>query len=236
LVFDENCLSGCQQLGPVFGEVPAARALIIVDVSGFAQPLRERDVDPSPFVQFRSWFEQAAEAGLRAPEAATLATATADGVPSARIVLVKVHDESGFVFYSNYESRKGRELAANPRAALLFHWDPVGHQVRVEGPVEQTGPGESAAYVRSRPRASQLSALASPQSEVIESRELLEQHLSELASKYAGAELPVPEGWGGFRLLPHIFEFWQHREDRLHDRLRYSVQGDGTWRLDRLAP
>jgi pyridoxamine 5'-phosphate oxidase len=205
-------------------------------VPEFAQPLREQDVDPSPFVQFRRWFEQAADAGLRAPEAATLATATADGVPSARIVLVKAHDESGFVFYSNYSSRKGRELAANPHAALVFYWDSVGHQVRVEGRVQRTSPGESAAYVRSRPRASQLSALASPQSEVVDSRELLEQQVSELASEYETAELPVPEGWGGFRLLPHVFEFWQHREDRLHDRLRYTAQADGIWRLERLAP
>lgn len=205
-------------------------------MSKFAQPLREKDVDPSPFVQFRRWFEQAADAGLRSPEAATLATATTDGVPSARIVLVKVHDESGFVFYSNYESRKGRELAANPRAALVFHWDIVGHQVRVEGRVERTTPDESTAYVRSRPRGSQLSALASPQSEVTESRELLERRLSELAREYEGAELPVPEGWGGFRLAPHTFEFWQHRDDRLHDRLRYTAQAHETWRLQRLAP
>jgi pyridoxamine 5'-phosphate oxidase len=205
-------------------------------VSEFAKPLREQDADPSPFVQFRRWFEQAEAAGLRAPEAATLATATAAGVPSARIVLVKVREEPGFVFYSNYESRKGRELAANPHAALVFHWDPVGHQVRVEGTVERTTPEESAAYVRSRPRGSQLSALASPQSEVIESRERLEQRVSELAGEYDHEDLPVPKGWGGFRLLPHTFEFWQHREDRLHDRLRYIAQTDGRWRLERLAP
>ena len=173
---------------------------------------------------------------MRVPEAATLATVTADGRPSARIVLVKTHDESGFVFHSNYHSRKGRELAANPSAALVFYWDPVGHQVRVEGPVERTGGGESAAYVRSRPRASQLSALASPQSEVVESRELLERRVSELAREYEGAELPVPDGWGGFRLKPREFEFWQHREDRLHDRLRYTAQADGSWLVERLAP
>lgn len=202
----------------------------------FAQPLREQDVDPSPFVQFERWYEQAEDAGLRVPEAATLATAAADGVPSARIVLVKTHDETGFVFYSNYESRKGRELAVNPHAALVFHWDLVGHQVRVEGRVERTSQGESATYVRSRPRASQLSALASPQSEVIDSREFLEARVSEIARRYESAELPVPEGWGGFRLIPRTFEFWQHREDRLHDRLRYTLQADGTWQVERLAP
>jgi pyridoxamine 5'-phosphate oxidase len=205
-------------------------------VPEFAQPLREEDVDPSPFVQFALWFEQAADAGLRAPEAAALATATAAGVPSARIVLVKAHDQSGFVFYSNYESRKGRELAENPHAALVFHWDAVGRQVRVEGRVERTSHSESAAYVRSRPRASQLSALASRQSRVVEGREQLEQHVSELASGYQNGGLPIPEHWGGFRLTPHTFEFWQHREDRLHDRLRYTAQAGKPWRLERLAP
>jgi pyridoxamine 5'-phosphate oxidase len=202
----------------------------------FAQRLSEQDVDPSPFVQFARWFRDATDAGVREPEAATLATATTDGVPSARMVLVKVHDESGFVFYSNYESRKGRELAANPRAALAFHWDRLGRAVRVEGPVERMGRGESADYVRSRPRASQLSAMASPQSGVIESRELLERRVSELAGRYHEAELPVPDNWGGFRLTPTAFEFWQHREDRLHDRLRYTAQAHGIWVLERLAP
>jgi pyridoxamine 5'-phosphate oxidase len=205
-------------------------------MSDFAQPLWEQDMDPSPFVQFRRWFEDAAAAGVRVPEAATLATATSDGIPSARIVLVKVHDQSGFVFYSNYDSRKGRELAANPHAALVFHWDPVGRQVRVEGRVERTGPGESASYVRTRPRASQLSALASPQSEVIESREVLERRVSELARQFEKTEVPLPTNWGGFRLLARAFEFWQHREDRLHDRLRYSVHAGEIWRLERLAP
>lgn len=204
-------------------------------MAAFGVPLREQDVDPSPFVQFDRWFGQAADA-VRVPEAATLATATPAGRPSARIVLVKVRDPSGFVFYSNYESRKGRELAANPQAALVFHWDPLGRQVRVEGRVERTSAAESAGYVRSRPRGSQLSALASPQSSVIESRGLLEQRVSDLAAAYAESELPVPENWGGFRLVPHTFEFWQHREDRLHDRLRYSAQAAGRWRRERLAP
>jgi pyridoxamine 5'-phosphate oxidase len=149
---------------------------------------------------------------------------------------VKVRDESGFVFFSNYDSRKGRELAANPRAALVFHWDALGRQVRVEGRVERTSSEESALYVRSRPRGSQLSALASPQSEVVESRAALEQRVAELATEYHGAELPRPENWGGFRLLPDSIEFWQHREDRLHDRLRYTRQPDGAWLLERLAP
>ena len=202
----------------------------------FAHPFREEDADASPFVQFRRWFDQAAESGVRMPEAVALATATRAGVPSVRIVLARLNDESGFVFYSNYESRKGRELAANANAAMVFCWDPLGRQVRVEGLVERLSAEASAVYVRSRPRASQLSALASRQSEVIESRHLLERRVSELATKYEGAELPVPEYWGGYRLAPHTFEFWQHREDRLHDRLRYTPEAGGRWVLERLAP
>jgi pyridoxamine 5'-phosphate oxidase len=205
-------------------------------VTDFAQPLREQDVDPDPLRQFSTWFEQAAAAGIRAPEAAALATATPDGAPSVRFVLVKVADAAGFVFYSNYASRKGRELAANPRAALVFHWDRLGRQVRLEGAVQRTDAAESAAYIRSRPRASQVSALASPQSAVVESREQLERWVAELAARYEGAELPLPESWGGFRLVPESFEFWQHREDRLHDRVRYTRRRDGGWRLERLAP
>lgn len=206
------------------------------DVPDFAQPLREEDLDPSPFVQFTRWFEEAARHGVRAPEAATLATATPDGIPSARIVLVKGREEAGFVFFSNYESRKGRELTANPRAALVFYWDALGRQVRLEGPVERTSGEESAAYVTSRPRGSRISAMASPQSDVIESREALERRVSELTAEHEGAELPVPENWGGFRLRPETFEFWQHREDRLHDRLRYTARPDARWLLERLAP
>jgi pyridoxamine 5'-phosphate oxidase len=202
----------------------------------FAQPLREEDADPSPFVQFERWFEQAARSKVREPEAAALATATPDGVPSARMVLVKVREQSGFVFFSNYNSRKARELEANPHAALVFYWDPLGRQVRIEGRVERTTAEESAAYVRSRPRGSQLSALASPQSEVIESRDWLEQRVTELTEQYEGAEPPVPSHWGGFRLAPKVFEFWQHREDRLHDRLRYAAQAGGGWLIERLAP
>lgn len=202
----------------------------------FVQPLREQDVDGDPLRQFESWFAQAERAGVRAPEAAAVATASADGAPSVRMVLIKGVDESGFVFYSNYESRKGLELAANPRAALLFHWALLGRQVRIEGSVERISPGESAGYVRSRGRGSQLSALASPQSRPIESRDLLEHRVAELAARYEGSDLPLPEAWGGFRLIPRSFEFWQQRDDRLHDRLRYTLTTDGRWQLERLAP
>ena len=151
------------------------------------------------------------------------------------MVLVKETGEGGFAFFTNYESRKGTELAVNPRAALLFHWDPVGRQVRIEGPVERLEADESAAYVRTRPRASQLSALASPQSRAVADRRELERCVEELSARHEGAELPVPSYWGGFRLLPERFEFWQQREDRLHDRLSYRRE-DGGWLIERLAP
>lgn len=202
----------------------------------YPQQLRENDVDADPVAQFAEWFEQAVHVGIHQPEAAALATATPDGAPSVRMVLVKKYGEHGLVFFSNYESRKGGELASNPRAALLFHWDELGRQVRVEGPVERTSPEESAAYVRSRPRGSQLSALASPQSHEIPDRGWLERRAAELAARHAGVDLPLPEIWGGFRLIPESYEFWQHRDDRLHDRLRYRREDDGSWLLERLAP
>jgi len=202
----------------------------------FATPLRENDADPDPFRQFAAWFSAAAEAGERAPEAAALATADRDGRPSARMVLVKQTGSDGFTFFTNYASRKGRELTANPRAALLFHWDRLGRQVRVEGDVARLSSEESAAYVRTRPRGSQLSALASRQSQPVPDREHLEERVRELVARYADGELPVPEFWGGFRLAADRVEFWQHREDRLHDRLLYVLGSGGEWHRERLAP
>jgi pyridoxamine 5'-phosphate oxidase len=202
----------------------------------YGQPLREQDVDPDPLRQFAVWFRETAASGLRLPEAAALATASAAGVPSVRMVLVKEFDECGFIFYSNYDSRKGAELAANPAAALLFHWDRLGRQVRIEGTVQRTSADESAAYVRNRPRGSQLSALASPQSQTISSRQALERRVAALDERYAG-ELPLPANWGGFRLLAETVELWQQRHDRLHDRLRYRRGDDGGgWSIERLAP
>ena len=204
-------------------------------VQDFAKPLREEEADPDPLRQFAAWFRDASQAGLRLPEAMAVATATPDGAPSVRMLLMKQFDERGFVFYSNYESRKGAELLDNPRAALLFYWDALGRQVRVEGRVERTGADESAAYILKRPRGSQLSALASPQSRPVGSREELERLVEELEALHEQADLPLPEHWGGFRLRPETYEFWQHREDRLHDRLLYSRSGDG-WAMQRLAP
>lgn len=201
-----------------------------------SQPLREGDVDPDPVRQFAAWFEEAASTGARQPEAAAVATATADGAPSVRMVLVKHADHDGFVFFTNYESRKGGELSANPHAALLFHWEPLGRQVRIEGHVARTTREESEAYAHSRARGSQLSAAASPQSRTVESREVLERRVAELDERHAGVEVPVPDHWGGFRLVPETFEFWQHRDNRLHDRLRYRKGPSGGWEIERLAP
>jgi pyridoxamine 5'-phosphate oxidase len=204
-------------------------------VPDHAMPLLENALDGDPVGQFASWFGEAGTAGVREPEAAALATASADGVPSVRMVLVKAFDERGFVFFSDYTSRKGRELAVNPRAALLFHWDPLGRQVRIEGPVKRTSAEESAAYIRTLARSSQVSALASPQIQTLESREELERRVAELERRYANGELPMPSSWGGFRLAPETLEFWQQRHNRLHDRLRYRRAGD-RWLIERLAP
>lgn len=204
-------------------------------MADFAQPLREEDVDPDPLRQFQRWFREAADAGERAPEAMAVATADAAGAPSVRMVLLKGADARGFVFYTNYDSRKGNELAENPRAALMFYWDSLGRQVRIEGRVEPVSAEETAAYVRSRPRGSQLSALASPQSRPVPSRRWLEERVADLAGRYPSDDPPLPADWGGFRVVPDYLEFWQHREDRLHDRLLFRL-GDPGWRIERLAP
>jgi len=188
-----------------------------------------------PLTLFRIWLDEARVAeGLNA-EAFAVATSTRDGAPSVRMVLMKGADESGIVFFTNYSSRKGLELADNPRAALLFFWPSLGRQVRVEGPVTQVERADSEAYARSRPRESQLSALASPQSEVVPDREWLERRVEELDREHSREELPVRADWGGYRVEPEAWEFWQHRDNRLHDRERYEKTPDG-WRVERLAP
>jgi pyridoxamine 5'-phosphate oxidase len=210
--------------------------VIIARVEVQDTPLGEEDVDPDPMRQFERWFEDAKQARISQPEAMALATATPDGAPSVRMVLLKQADDAGFVFYSNYESRKGGELAANPRAALLLHWEPLGRQVRIEGPVERTSREDSLAYAHSRSRGSQLSALASPQSQPIPSREWLEERAGELAGRYPPGQVPLGENWGGYRLTPERFEFWQHRTSRMHDRFLYTPEAGGGWGVVRLAP
>jgi len=198
--------------------------------------LDEREVDPNPINQFRRWFEDAKATGLPLPEAMTLATSSSGSFPSARLVLLKQVDERGFVFYTNYQSRKARDLDANPFAALVFYWPQLDYQVRVEGTVTRTLDAESDEYFQTRPRDSQVGAIASPQSEVIASREVLEKRFAELEESYAGKAIPRPEHWGGYRVKPERIEFWKSRPGRLHDRLRYERQSDGTWRCVRLAP
>lgn len=197
--------------------------------------LRQADVDPDPLVQFRRWYEEAGTAGVRAPQAMALATATGDGAPSLRMVLLKGADERGFAFYTGYVSRKASELDSNPRAALLFYWDPLGRQVRIEGSVERVSADESDAYFATRPRGAQLAATASRQSSILANREEIDSRVAQLDTDHAVREVPRPEHWGGYRLVPDTYEFWQHREDRLHDRLRYR-RADGEWAIERLSP
>ena len=200
------------------------------------ETLDERNVDPNPIDLFKRWFEAAFASGSRLPDSMTLATASKDGKPSARMVLLKEFDDHGFVFYTNYNSQKARELDENPRAALVLYWVQLDRQVRVEGAVERISAAESDEYFGSRPRESQLGALASPQSEVVASREVLEQRFRELEERYRDRPVERPEHWGGYRLRPNRIEFWQNRSGRLHDRIVYDRQPDGSWTINRLAP
>jgi len=197
--------------------------------------LRRADLASDPLEQFRSWFAEAGKA-LEVPEVMALATASSAGAPSVRMVLLKGFDERGLVFFSHYGSRKGRELEANPQAALLFHWSPLGRQVRVEGSVSHISEDESDAYFATRPRDAQLGAVASRQSEPLESRALLDERLAQLRSDLGDGSVPRPPTWGGFRLVPAAWEFWQHRSSRLHDRFRYQRESSGAWRVERLFP
>jgi len=197
--------------------------------------LREGDVDPDPIVQFLEWFEKVIEADLHEPNAMILATATGEGRPSARTVLLKGYDERGFVFYTNYEGRKARELEANPLCALLFYWGELERQVRIEGRASRLSAEESDAYFLSRPRGSRLGAWASEQSRPVEDRTVLEERIKALEAEYEGREIPRPPFWGGYRVEPEVIEFWQGRENRLHDRLVYR-RDEEWWKIERLQP
>src|SRR5882724_1136295 len=198
--------------------------------------LRRRDLDPNPIKQFGNWFTAAIETGIRDVNAMSLATATTDAHPSVRIVLLKEFDHDGFVFFTNYLSEKGRQLEANPHAALAFYWIELDRQIRISGPVKKTSREESERYFHSRPPGSQLGAWASRQSEVLDARRVLDARMAEMSERFADKPIPLPPHWGGFRLKADMMEFWQGRPDRLHDRFRYTRQTDGTWSIDRLAP
>ena len=197
-------------------------------------PLRRAHLDPDPLRQFAAWYTQAADV-VPTPEAVVLATATASGAPAARMVLLKGFDQRGFVFYTNYFSRKGQEIAQNPRAAMLFDWSPLGRQVRIEGAVHRIDAAESDAYFRTRPPGSRFSAAASPQSRPVESRAVLEDTVAALMARYPEADVPRPDEWGGLRLVASQYEFWQHGDDRLHDRFRYRREAE-AWKIERLGP
>lgn len=200
-----------------------------------AHGLRRAELDPDPIKQFAKWFGEAAEAEIRDVNAMSLATVRADGTPACRIVLLKAISDGGFVFYTNYSSAKARELEANPRAALTFYWVQFERQIRIDGSVHKTSRADSEEYFHSRPIGSQLGAWASNQSEVIANREAIETKLSEVTDRFGGSVIPLPDYWGGYRLMPDSIEFWQGRTNRLHDRLRYRRENDG-WIVERLSP
>lgn len=199
--------------------------------------LERTDLAESPFKQFENWFNFAVEKKVAEPNAMTLATVNAEGQPSARIVLLKGFDENGFIFYTNYDSIKGKDMQVNPNIALVFCWLDLHKQIRIEGKVEKLSAEKSTEYFQSRPKGSQIGATASPQSEVIENRDILEENAKNLTEYYAEADnLPKPTNWGGYLVRPSMIEFWQGRQSRLHDRLRYFLEESGEWTIERLAP
>lgn len=201
-----------------------------------SQVLLESDLLPNAIEQFRKWWEQAILAEIVEPNAMTLATASSDGMPSARVVLLKGFDNSGFAFYTNYKSFKAMQLDENPRACLVFHWKELERQIRITGLVQKLSASDNDEYFSSRPEGSRIGALASPQSQVIENREWLDTTYNDLVKQLGGSDIPRPEHWGGYLVKPVVIEFWQGRPSRLHDRLQYSLTDDGSWKIERLAP
>jgi pyridoxamine 5'-phosphate oxidase len=213
-----------------------------IDLAGLrreyeTEGLRRADLHPDPIEQFATWFSTAVNSALPDANAIALSTATPDGKPSTRVVLLKGFDQRGFVFFTNYESSKGRELEANPEAAFVVYWMQLERQIRVAGRVEKTSREESGTYFHDRPRGSQLGAWVSHQSEVIDARRILDARFAEMTQRFAGSEtIELPPHWGGYRIVPATIEFWQGRANRLHDRFRYTLEKDGSWTIDRLAP
>ena len=200
------------------------------------QSLLEKDVDTNPFNQFNAWWDDALKSDLDEVNAMTLATASATGIPSARIVLLKSVSEEGFVFFTNYNSNKGKELEENPNACLVFFWKELERQIRITGKVKKVSAAESDEYFLSRPEGSRIGAWASPQSQVIASREIIEEHITKYTMEFANTNILRPPNWGGYIVMPEAFEFWQGRPNRLHDRIQYSLQKEGNWKIERLAP
>lgn len=198
--------------------------------------LNEAEAANNPFSQFENWWQDAVNSEIAEINALTLATATTDGKPTARIVLLKGYDEKGFVFFTNYQSKKGIQLAENPAACMVFFWKELERQIRIEGSIATILPEESDDYFFSRPIGSRIGAWASPQSNVIDSRDLLEKNISKYEQQFNNENIPRPAHWGGYRLAPNLFEFWQGRSSRLHDRLQYSIEANGLWKMERLAP
>jgi len=201
-----------------------------------AHGLSHNELNPDPLHQFELWFTQAVDSGIPEPNAMTIATVDTSGQPSVRTVLLKIYDARGFVFFTNYESEKARQISGNPKVALLFPWVALGRQVKIGGTAEKIPATESLRYFASRPRGSQIGAWASPQSKVISSRSLLDAKVEEMKRRFARGEVPLPSFWGGYRVVPYSIEFWQARENRLHDRFVYSRQDDGAWQVERRAP
>ncbi len=216
--------------------MPVNKSLADIRKDYRLQSLLEKDIDPDPIKQFETWWYQALESAIVEPNAMTLATSSSTGKPSARIVLLKGVSKNGFVFFTNYNSRKGMQIQENPFVCLVFLWKELERQVRIEGEVKKISANESDEYFSKRPLESRIGAWSSPQSKVIESREILEKNVLDFSGKFQDKDIPLPQNWGGYIVSPTLIEFWQGRPGRLHDRLQYTVSENNTWKIERLAP